>query len=1346
MKSLSMKSYRALALGGLWIAGLASVVVCSWSLAAAQEAQTQPAQTQPTPTQPAAPGRGGPGGRSDGWVFDLLGNKDLKADLKLSEEQQKKVDELAEEFSAKRKELPSPFRPGLSPEEMKKAGEQFREKYAELRQAAEAKLKDVLSADQMAVYTRFSLNAAGPAALQRPEVAESLKLTDDQKAGLAKIQEETGKKFRELGFTGGPDAFRKITEERDVALLAVLTAEQRQVWDEKIGAPKKAEASPASGDETVASTGTTDKSSERSKGSRKGPDRGDKGKDSKTPAAVVDFAGKSNDAEARDSGEPKRMSFNFRFAPWDAVLRRFAEEAGLTLDMTETPAGTFNYEDSGKYTPVEALDIMNGYLLRKGYTLVLRDRFLVVVNIDNGIPQNLIPQIPLSDLPRRGRNELLSVILPLNSLDAKTAADDVKELLGPQGKITPLPKVNQLLVTDIGSNIRRIHELLAGMGVVESSTGSNFRSFKIMHISALDAERMVRDLFALPARGARPTTTTAATPARPQSDRREGWGGGQWGGGQWGGGQWGGGGGQWGGGGGSWGGRGDRGGDRGDRDRGDRDRRDNNDRQSPTDTTPAATPKILLTVDLRTNSLMANASADDLRLIEQAVKAIDVPEGSGGRSYSRGISTPQLEVYQLENADVPVVMDVLNSIIPNLLVREDIKSRRLNIYATPEDQEQVRNIIKQLDNDKGLYEDSVTVIQLRRHEATAVATSVRALFSANKADAPSIEADALGRRLMIRGTPEQVGQIRKLLADMGEEGNGHSLAESSGGPIRTISPGGRSAEEIVSLIQRLMPEAEGSFIRVVPPSAISTPSFKTREGESSRGSFRREVSPSGDSSRDDSTGESAPAPRMRRGAIPAAAPSSASRRSEGSIEAADVERLARELDSALQNELLEEDYTEDSAAIDNKSSESLAIADTAVPVPEAAEARTDEGADEKKSDEIDPTKEVRITTYGGKILIASENQQALDRIEQLLQSLAQSGSSKSKWTVYYLRSADATETATILGSLFPAGTVTQTADRGGSGLFGRFGSSLSSIGSSLVDATGLGSLGQPLALRIVPETRSNALFITGPEDQVNQVLEALEVLDAAELPESLKDRTPRMITVEHADVDEVAEIVRDVYKEELEPPQANPAQGGNRGPGGFNPLAMLMGAGANNNNRKGPQLSIGVDARTNTLIVSSSEQLYRQIEALVQSLDESALEAKRTVRVVSLKNATPDLVESALTPLLGKVRVSTTGSRPRNNDRQGPPQGGSQQQGNIDQMRAFMGARMMQQGGGFPFGGGGGGGFPFGGGGNNNGGGRGRGGDGGGRGGNGGSGFNFNGGGGRGNFGGNGGGGRGNRN
>ncbi|MFM8218491.1 MAG: hypothetical protein ACKOJF_06155, partial [Planctomycetaceae bacterium] len=127
------------------------------------------------------------------------------------------------------------------------------------------------------------------------------------------------------------------------------------------------------------------------------------------------------------------VRFNFRFAPWENVLKLFAETAGLSLDMNEVPSGTFNYFDSKKYTVREALDVLNGYLLRKGFTLVYRDRFLVVWNLDEPPPPNLIPQVALEDLGDRGKNELMSVIIPLTGTDAKTAAEDIKELLGPQG-------------------------------------------------------------------------------------------------------------------------------------------------------------------------------------------------------------------------------------------------------------------------------------------------------------------------------------------------------------------------------------------------------------------------------------------------------------------------------------------------------------------------------------------------------------------------------------------------------------------------------------------------------------------------------------------------------------------------------------------------------------------------------------------------------------------------------------------------------------------------------------------------------------------------------------------------
>src|SRR5579872_4151148 len=356
---------------------------------------------------------------------------------------------------------------------------------------------------------------------------------------------------------------------------------------------------------------------------------GSKSSDSK--GVVADFLKTDPRAsgDAKGSSPEPRLSFNFRFAPWELVLRRFAEEAKLTLDINEVPPGTFNYYDSGTYTPAEALDVINGYLLQKGYVLVRRDKFLVVVNVDQ-IPPNLIPQVSLSDLPKRGRNELISAVLPLAEMDAKSAAEEIKDLLGPQGKVVPLLKTNRILVTDIGSNVQRIHEFLTEMGAVQDTKGTTFRSFKLVNISATEAERTLRDLFGLAPRSN--SMRQAAAPAASaggrdrQNDQRGGgfpWQGGAfpWQGGGGGGGM------PWQGG--NFGGRGGRG-SGGDRDDGG-EQRDGQGQAGGQSNAAQSSNRLLLAIDARTNSLLVTCTVEDMRLVEQAIKTIDVIDSGAER-------------------------------------------------------------------------------------------------------------------------------------------------------------------------------------------------------------------------------------------------------------------------------------------------------------------------------------------------------------------------------------------------------------------------------------------------------------------------------------------------------------------------------------------------------------------------------------------------------------------------------------------------------------------------------------------------------------------------------------------
>ena len=93
-----------------------------------------------------------------------------------------------------------------------------------------------------------------------------------------------------------------------------------------------------------------------------------------------------------------KLIFNFRYQPWQDVLDWFAEQSDLSLVLESPPSGTFNYTDRRRYSPAEALDVLNSVLLTKGYTLVRRDRMLVLVNLEDGIPPNLVTDVPLSEL------------------------------------------------------------------------------------------------------------------------------------------------------------------------------------------------------------------------------------------------------------------------------------------------------------------------------------------------------------------------------------------------------------------------------------------------------------------------------------------------------------------------------------------------------------------------------------------------------------------------------------------------------------------------------------------------------------------------------------------------------------------------------------------------------------------------------------------------------------------------------------------------------------------------------------------------------------------------------------
>lgn len=982
--------------------------------------------------------------------------------------------------------------------------------------------------------------------LRNPEFLKEINLSKEQTKELDEIRKEFVAAFQSKD---SEDVRQKRFKELDERTVNMLDEEQLAIW-EKRKAGLLAKAKNETGGKMTAPVATGGDAAKPP--TRKTPQAAPAVP--KGAKAVVSFSSAESPSETdAATTDGARLHFNFQYAPWAQVLELFAKTADLTLDLKDTPPDTFTYRDSRSYTPTQALDVMNGYLLPRGYLLVRRDRFLVSLNIDNGIPPNLAPQITAEELPLRGKNELVSLVIPVRGLQADQVVDEVRQLVGPQGKAAALKNTNSLVVTDIASNVRRVHALLTDETVDNRDTA--FKAIALQHITASEAERTVRRLFGLN------STSTAAAPQQPwwQQPNQNG-GGSPWGGSP-------------------WGGRGRRG-DRGDRG----DRGGDGEPDQPPPQPPAApvmaqpaqsgggsqfSNKIQVAANNRTNQLLVTASSSLIRIVEDTVRAIDTDVDTAGD----GDMPLTLKIYTVTGGDLANIAQTINMIIPGVVLGHDAKLGKLHIQATADEHKEVSHLIDEL---SGEGTSSVAVVHLLKQEPVTLANTLNSLFSKDGPRAPSVEADQLGRRLIIRGTPDQLVQVKAILTGLGE-GDGAPRDRSDRGTVRSLTLGGRDPDELLPLLKDSWSATRPNPIRIVVPSRP-----KPIRERSVPGADRRES------------------------------------RDQPPLSDAKQKRSLLFRSASLKSE------PEGDASEEEESSDDAVIA-----------------ADERPTNDSP----ISIEVVGDRIVVTSSDEKALDRLEELYEKISAAIPARTKWHVFYLRSADATEASQMIEKLFPQSNVA-TSTRSGDGLLGSVAGGIGTIGRGLMNVSGLNqTLSGAQTLRVVTDLRSNALYVSGPGDQVAEVEQILEVLDASELPESLRDRMPRTIAVEHADVEEVAEVVEAVFKDAMTPENPMMAAGQRGGMGGFNPLMMLMGGAAQQTGgRRQPsvQLTIGVDRKTNHLIVSCNDSLYQQIETLVQGIDERAKRSRQTVRVVKLGQADPTLVQQTLGSLMPKVTVGAT--------------------------------------------------------------------------------------------------------
>ncbi len=175
-------------------------------------------------------------------------------------------------------------------------------------------------------------------------------------------------------------------------------------------------------------------------GLAQGPKK-DAGKKEPVPASTINW-------------HEKKIAFEMRGQPWGKVYEWLADQTGMPYASPyPPPPGTLTFINpkiDGKpreYTLAEVFDIINE--ISQGstkHTLIRRETILTMYPADADIPDYVFPLVAWEDLEKHGKTEIVRTAVILKNQVAEDVAGQVKKALDEFGKVTPIADDNKLIL------------------------------------------------------------------------------------------------------------------------------------------------------------------------------------------------------------------------------------------------------------------------------------------------------------------------------------------------------------------------------------------------------------------------------------------------------------------------------------------------------------------------------------------------------------------------------------------------------------------------------------------------------------------------------------------------------------------------------------------------------------------------------------------------------------------------------------------------------------------------------------------------------------------------------------
>lgn len=829
-----------------------------------------------------------------------------------------------------------------------------------------------------------------------------------------------------------------------------------------------------------------------------------------------------------------KIRFNFHGQPWADVLEWLAAISGMSLDWQELPGDYLNLVTRKEYTVPEARDLVNRHLLARGFTLLEHGEVLSVVKIDKLNP-GLVPRVEPEDLARRLPHDYVKVSFPLQWLISESAVEELKPMLSPNAKLTPLKNTNRLEAMDAAVNLREVYALLKR----EQSNESQQRlvkEFPLEHTRSTDILDKLKALLGIETKAAnQPMSREQMEQMQQQAMMMQ----------------------------------------------------QMQQQGRPPQQPAKKNDDIHLIADSRKNCILANAPPDKMEIISQAVAALDV-ESSQTQSLLTNIN--RMQVHRLHAVDPAAVVKTLldvGQLEPTTRLEVDDKNRAIIAYASLADQMVIRQVLERLDGSGRKFD----VVVLRRLEADYVAGTIEFMMvgpkkeeqrpryfdffsfgrgrdDAKETDQFRVDADTENNRLLLWANEVELAEVMNLLEKLGE------IPQRGGNPDRVRVWDSIAPDQLPAVMEQLRQAWPGLSPNplqlppspTLPPSRAGFDSYQTPQP----------ATPAAD--KPDPPAEPATPPEKE----PATAPASNTPTRPAVAVPPAIPAFPR--------------------------SRLITFPGEAEPNQERSAPPATDSTPDASRPTASPTPPVRvILAPDGRLLLSSDDPQALDLLEELLRQVAPP---RRDYRIYRLEHADAFWVRKNLESFFEE---TDGNGKNGSSRYVYYFDNYSppDKGDSRQ------RLSRRKKLKFIDDLDTNSILVQGADgEQLRTIEELIRVYDQPQITDSNAARVSAVISVRYSKAQTIATAVKDVYRDLLSDNDKalasnNPEQK-NRVPSGANTYIFNEGGEGNGEKErtrvtfKG-KLSIGVDEVTNTLLVSTEgDNLMRNVTEMIRSLDEAA--------------------------------------------------------------------------------------------------------------------------------------------